>query len=153
MFLSLGVHLNCPRQATRSGDLKASCLWRTQEEDGLLFRNTAAASAASWTRAVRRVLPDQRSLCEITIAGSVWHCQQLCGQPCYKPSTKISRFGCCYGNSTIMANWVAMGTERKWIEGGWSCYFRSHAFWLITCTEWEQPSEGPEAAPTWVWGL
>ena len=42
--------LNCPRQATREWRLKASCPWRTWEEDGLLFRNTAAASAASWAR-------------------------------------------------------------------------------------------------------
>lgn len=75
--------------------------------------------------------------------------------PVISPPQRSSYLAVVMGTVQLWPNWSGDGGQkRKWIEGGWNCYFRSHAFWLITCTECEQPSEGPEGRnPAWVWGL
>lgn len=115
---------NCPRQATGEWRSEGFAHVRNVGERrgaGPPFRHAAAVSAASWLWSCQEAFaPIAVSFVSCWYAGSAQHCQQLCGQPCYKPSTKLPLFGCCYGNSTITAKleW-RWGTENN-VRRGWA---------------------------------
>lgn len=72
--------------------------------------------------------------------------------PVISPPQRSSYLAVVMGTVQLRPNWSGDGGQkRKWIEGGRNRYFRSNAFWLITCTARQQPSERPESrSPAWL---